>query len=118
MKRIQVKRVYEPAGPADGVRVLVDRLWPRGLSKAKAAVNEWLKEAAPSQVLRQWFSHDPRKWPEFRKKYFEELDSRPEVVFKLRQLLRKGPATLLYGARDENFNNAVALAEYLKKKAG
>jgi uncharacterized protein YeaO (DUF488 family) len=108
-----VKRVYEPADKADGQRVLVDRLWPRGVSKAEAALTLWLKEIGPSDALRKWFGHDPERWAEFQKRYDAELEDNQEVVAQLRELLREGKVTLLYGAHDEAHNNAVALAEYL-----
>ncbi|MBN9254325.1 MULTISPECIES: DUF488 domain-containing protein [unclassified Mesorhizobium] len=108
-----VKRVYEPADKADGQRVLVDRLWPRGVSKAEAALTLWLKEIGPSDSLRKWFGHDPERWAEFQKRYDAELEDNQEVVAQLRGLLREGKVTLLYGAHDEAHNNAVALAGYL-----
>jgi uncharacterized protein YeaO (DUF488 family) len=96
---------------------LVDRLWPRGISKDKACIDLWLREIAPSDRLRKWFSHDPKKWDEFRKRYFKELDGKEDLVEQILQKLRSGdPICLLYGAKDEKFNNAVALKEYLSKK--
>ena len=111
---IAVKRVYEPPAEADGQRVLVDRIWPRGIAKKDAALALWLKEIAPSDELRQWFGHKPELWAEFRKRYWAELDQNKEAVAQLRGLLGDGKVTLLYGAHDEAHNNAVALAEYLK----
>lgn len=111
----RVKRIYEPPADSDGERVLVDRLWPRGLSKKKAAVNRWEKELAPSDELRRWFAHDTDKWPEFRRRYFAELDAEPAGLADLRAT--RGRVTLLFAARDEQYNNAVALKEYLLKKA-
>jgi uncharacterized protein YeaO (DUF488 family) len=108
-----VKRVYLPAEAGDGIRILVDRLWPNGVSKQALAGVPWLKEIAPSAELRQWFDHQPAKWAEFLRSYFAELDANPQVVAELRKQLGKGRATLLYGARDEEHNNAVALREYL-----
>ena len=108
-----VKRVYLPAEAGDGIRILVDRLWPRGASKEALAGVPWLKEIAPSAELRRWFDHQPAKWAEFQRRYFAELDANPRVVAELRKHLAKGHATLLYGARDEERNNAVALRDYL-----
>ncbi|MEM0092452.1 MAG: DUF488 domain-containing protein [Saccharolobus sp.] len=109
---IKVKRVYEPIDKDDGIRVLVDRLWPRGISKDK--IDIWLKDIAPSEDLRKWFNHDPSKWEEFKRKYFEELDKNPKIEILL-QLIRKGNnVTLVYASRSP-YNNAVALKEYLDK---
>ena len=110
---VRLKRVYEPAAPDDGFRILVDRLWPRGMSKAKAAVDEWLREASPSAALRKWFAHDPRRWRGFLQRYFRELDEKPEVVARLRKLMAGKRVTLVYGARDPEMNQAVALKHYL-----
>ena len=116
MTRISIQRVYAAAAPGEGVRILVDRLWPRGLSKDKAAVQHWLREVAPSDALRHWFAHDPARWDEFRQRYFAELDAQPEVVRELRGVLAGHPhVTLLYAARDEAHNNAVALLSYLRR---
>jgi uncharacterized protein YeaO (DUF488 family) len=111
--RVAIKRVYEPAADDDGRRILVDRLWPRGLSKEKAAVDLWLKEVAPSSDLRKWFGHDPEKWSEFQRRYRAELDSNDEAVQALKQAIGKGKATLLYGAHDERHNQAVVLRDML-----
>ncbi|CDX59304.1 conserved hypothetical protein [Mesorhizobium plurifarium] len=111
---VAVKRVYETPAKADGQRVLVDRLWPRGVSKKDAELTLWLKEIAPSDELRKWFGHEPERWPEFQKRYQAELDANGDAVAELRDLLREGKVTLLYGAHDEAHNNAVALAEYLR----
>jgi uncharacterized protein YeaO (DUF488 family) len=113
---LMVKRVYEPLSDADGFRVLVDRLWPRGLSKVKVAVDLWLRDIAPSSELRKWFNHDPARWAEFRRRYAAELDRVPAVVDQLLAQARNGPLTLLYSAQDETYNNAVALNEYLRPK--
>ncbi|WP_192183597.1 DUF488 domain-containing protein [Mesorhizobium amorphae] len=113
---IAVKRIYEAPAKADGQRVLVDRIWPRGVAKKDAALALWLKEIAPSDELRKWFGHEPERWAEFRKRYRAELDGNEEAVAQLLDLLRKGKVTLLYGAHDEAHNNAVALAEYLRGK--
>ena len=111
--RVAIKRVYEPAADDDGRRILVDRLWPRGLTKEKAAVDLLLKEVAPSAELRKWFGHDPKKWGEFQRRYRAELDSNEDAVQTLRQAIGKGPATLVYGAHDEQHNQAVALRDWL-----
>ena len=108
----KLKRVYDPPAANDGKRILVDRIWPRGLSKAEAELTLWLKDVAPSAALRKWFGHDPARWPEFQQRYRAELDANPAVE-RLRDLLRQGPATLLYGARDERHNQAIVLADYL-----
>lgn len=113
---IQLKRIYEPAAPGDGVRILVDRLWPRGISKEKASLDLWLKDIAPSTALRQWFGHDPAKWQEFRKRYNKELTEHPEAVATLKEKMRQGKVTLLYGARDTEHNEAVVLKDYLEKQ--
>lgn len=112
---IQVKRVYDPPAPEDGYRVLVDRLWPRGLSKDRAAVNEWLREVAPSTDLRRWFAHDPARWAEFKRRYSAELaaPAAREAIARLQTLAADGEITLLYAATEEVHNNAVALREYL-----
>ena len=104
-----IKRVYENPASADGARILVDRLWPRGLTKEKAGIDVWLKEIAPSTALRQWFGHDPAKWVEFQKRYREELEKNPEQVVLLREQARKGVTTLVYGAKDEAHNEALVL---------
>lgn len=107
---IKVKRVYEPVEKQDGFRVLVDRLWPRGLSKESAAIDLWLKEIAPSTELRKWFNHDPEKWPEFQKRYRAELKSKRALVNELRALQEKEhTVTLLFGAKDETLNQAIVL---------
>ena len=115
--RVAIKRVYEPASADDGRRILVDRLWPRGLTKEKADIDLWLKEIAPSAELRKWFGHDPEKWDEFRRRYFRELASRPEDWQPIVAAARRGTVTLVYSSHDTQHNNAVALQEYLRKKA-
>ena len=115
---ITVKRAYDPVSPADGTRFLVERLWPRGVSKAKLRIEAWLKEVGPSTELRKWFSHDPEKWDEFRKRYRRELDSRPEAWQPIVSAAHHGPVTLVYSSHDAEHNNAVALQEYLKAKVG
>ena len=112
---IQVKRAYDPPAPRDGCRILVDRLWPRGLSKVRAAVDQWLREVAPSTDLRRWFAHDRTRWAEFKRRYSAELDAPAalEAVARLRSLAADGDITLLYAATDDLHNNAVVLREYL-----
>lgn len=113
---IGVKRVQDPAADADGLRVLVDRVWPRGVSKQAARVDRWLKDIAPGNQLRRWFGHDPDKWQAFKEAYFAELEERPEEVAELHDLARKQKVTLVFAAKDREHNNAVALKEYLEKK--
>jgi uncharacterized protein YeaO (DUF488 family) len=115
MATIHLKRVYEEPSRSDGLRILVERLWPRGLSKQRAAVDVWLKQIAPSAELRRWFGHDPAKWAEFQKRYWAELEANPEAVNELRRKLRAGPVTFVYAARDERHNGALALKEYLQR---
>jgi uncharacterized protein YeaO (DUF488 family) len=112
---IGVKRIYDPPSDGDGVRVLVDRVWPRGVKKEDARLDAWEKDVAPSTELRKWFGHDPAKWDQFRARYHRELDANPDAVARLRAALGRGKATLLYGAKDEQHNNAVALVEYLRR---
>jgi uncharacterized protein YeaO (DUF488 family) len=113
---LKLKRAYEPVTRADGVRFLVERLWPRGLSKAKLHLDAWLKDVGPTTDLRQWFSHDPEKWSQFRARYFRELDSRPESWRPILSAARGHTVTLVYSSHDEGHNNAVALKEYLQAK--
>jgi len=110
---VHLKRAYEPASRADGVRILVDRLWPRGVSKANAAISRWMKEIAPSTELRHWFGHDPERWEEFRHRYRAELSHHEEHLRELRAIARKGPLTLVYAARDQDRNEAVVLRDVL-----
>ena len=110
---IRTKRVYEEAECADGIRVLVDRLWPRGLSKLEGKIDLWAKEAAPSPELRRWFGHDPEKWEEFQHRYFAELDDRPQDLAALKDAVAHCTVTLLYAARDTLHNHALALKAYL-----
>lgn len=111
---IRIKRIYEDYSSDDGYRVLVDRLWPRGVSKQKARLDLWLKEAGPSDELRKWFNHDPTKYPEFEKRYFKELDANP-AVNQLKDIIKNhSNVTLLYSAHDEQHNQAAALQKYLK----
>lgn len=114
--QIRIRRVYEPLQDDDGTRVLVDRLWPRGVAKAKLPDVEWRKDVAPSEALRKSFAHKPGRWAEFRKRYFAELDANPDPVADLHKLAKQGRLTLLYAARDEQHNNALALKEYLLGK--
>lgn len=114
---LKVKRVYESPAASDGVRVLIDRIWPRGLTKRKAAIDAWFKDLAPSTKLRQWFNHDPDKWPEFRKRYARELSREKGRLKELRALARRRTVTLVYGARDEAHNNAVAMRALLRGAA-
>ncbi|MBP7526554.1 MAG: DUF488 domain-containing protein [Syntrophorhabdaceae bacterium] len=114
---IRVKRIYEDPSHDDGVRILVDRLWPRGLSREEAKVDLWLKEIAPSDALRKWFGHDETKWTQFQQRYFRELDEKGEILESVSQMLTKR-VTLLYGAKDQQHNNAVALKEYLTTRGG
>jgi uncharacterized protein YeaO (DUF488 family) len=113
---IALKRVYDPASRADGTRFLVERLWPRGLSKERLRVTAWLKEVGPSTDLRKWFNHDPTKWTQFRRRYFRELDSRPESWQPILTAARRGTVTLVYSSHDAAHNNAVALKQYLQAK--
>lgn len=114
---IRIKRVYEAALPEDGYRVLVDRLWPRGLSRERVRASMWLKDAAPSTALRKWFGHDPARFGEFRRRYLEELAAKPEVIGGLPDLARKERVTLLYAARDPECNHAVVLRDWLLSRA-
>ena len=113
---VGLKRAYEAPAPGDGVRVLVDRLWPRGLSKEQLAIDFWLKDAAPSDALRRWYGHDPRRWNAFALKYRAELARRTDPLRLLDELRRRGRVTLLYGARDAARNNAVVLREVLEER--
>lgn len=112
---MKLKRVYEESTKEDGTRILVDRLWPRGLTKQKASVDIWLKEIAPSAELRKWFQHDPQKWGEFKKRYLLELKSKKEQIEFLKMQLKKGTVTLLYAAKDEKHNEAIVLKELLSQ---
>jgi uncharacterized protein YeaO (DUF488 family) len=111
--KIRIKRVYEEPAKDDGMRILVDRLWPRGLTKQRADIDLWLKDIAPSTELRKWFGHDPEKWKEFRKRYNEELKKNTEQTEILKEQLKKGIVTLVYGAKDEEHNEALVLKELL-----
>ncbi|MFA5348348.1 MAG: DUF488 family protein [Methanoregula sp.] len=114
---ISLKRVYESADEKDGYRILVERLWPRGISKEHMNMDLWIKDAGTSPELRTWFDHDPRKWDEFRRKYFEEIRRRPGVIKELKEVIRShGTVTFLYAAHDTEHNNALALKEFLEKE--
>lgn len=114
--KIQLKRVYDPASKEDGVRILVERLWPRGIKKDELKMDAWLKDVAPSTELRKWFSHDPEKWEEFQKKYFMELDKNQGALAALVSKLHKGTVTLLYSSKDVEHNNALSLKHYIESK--
>lgn len=112
---IKVKRVYDGHSKEDGIRVLVDRLWPRGVSKKDASVDIWLKDIAPSNELRKWFNHDPEKWDEFKIRYFSELDHKSELLKEVLNRAKSGNLTLVFSAKEEKYNNAGALKEYIEK---
>ena len=114
---IRVKRIYEPPEPGDGYRLLVDRLWPRGVSRESASLDAWMREVAPSSELRRWFGHDASRWQEFKRRYAVELGTRQDLVAEILSLARDRPVTLLYSARDPDHNQAVALAEYVAAMA-
>lgn len=115
---LRLKRAYEPASADDGVRILIDRLWPRGVSKKKADLGEWMKDIAPSAELREWFGHDPKRWAEFQRRYKAELSRHAEELDRIRALARRQTVTLVYGARDEQHNDAVVLREVLLGTTG
>ena len=112
---VRLKRAYDAAAPSDGYRVLIDRLWPRGVSRARAALDDWQKDLSPSAELRQWFGHDPARFEEFRRRYVEELRSRRAALTALRRRARQGTVTLVYSAHDTEHNDAVVLAEVLRR---
>lgn len=112
---IRLKRAYEPTASSDGCRVLIDRLWPRGVSRKQAKLNEWEKELPPSTELRQWFGHEPSRFEEFRRRYIEELREQRPRITELRRRARDGTLTLVYGARDTEHNEAIVLAEVLRR---
>ena len=114
---IKLKRIYDPSSREDGKRVLVDRLWPRGIKKENAHIEEWLKDIAPSDALRKWFSHDPSRWKEFKKRYHDELKDKKELLKQLLADSRKGTVTLLFGSKDIEHNNAIVIKEVLAKKS-
>ncbi|UCD33210.1 MAG: DUF488 domain-containing protein [Desulfobacterales bacterium] len=111
---IKIKRTYDSPSDDDGYRILVDRLWPRGISKAKAQLDFWPKELAPSNELRRWYGHDPEKWSEFKSRYFAELDDNPELVNQLLEYIDRGTVTFIYSSKEQRLNNAVALKEYVE----
>ena len=113
---ISIKRVYEPPDKKDGYRVLIDRLWPRGMKKEDAGIDEWVKEIAPSNELRKWYNHDPSKWEEFKRRYFGELECRRDAVEKLVRRVSKDTVTFLFSSKEVKLNNAVALKEYIETK--
>ncbi len=113
---IRLKRAYEPPEPQDGRRILVERLWPRGVTKEEAALDAWVKDVAPSPELRKWYAHDPEKWPEFQRRYRTELEANPGAVEAVREAIGSGPATFVYAARDEERNSARLLKEYLEQR--
>ena len=113
---IKLKRVYDPPAANDGIRFLVERLWPRGIKKAALRLDAWLKDVAQSTELRRWFGHDPKKWLEFRKRYFAELRSKPDALEPIFKAARNAPVTLLYSAHDTEHNNVVALKDFLETK--
>jgi uncharacterized protein YeaO (DUF488 family) len=117
-ENIKLKRAYEPPAKGDGTRILVDRLWPRGLRKVDAAVDQWIKDIAPSTELRKWFGHDPTRWQEFRRRYADEVHGHPEQLDNLRACARLGRITLVFGAHDETHNNAVVLRDILLGRLG
>lgn len=113
---LRLKRAYEPAAPEDGMRILVDRLWPRGVSKEKASLDEWEKEIAPSTELRQWFGHEPSRWTEFQRRYRDELQDHADILDHIRELAKKQTVTLVYSAHDEEHNDAVVLRDILMEE--
>ncbi len=115
MAEIRIKRIYEPPAADDGYRILVDGLWPRGVSKRQAAVDFWARAVAPSDELRRWYRHAEQKWPEFKRRYFAELRANAEGVAQLREHLDRGPVTLLFASRETRLNNAHALREFLER---
>jgi uncharacterized protein YeaO (DUF488 family) len=112
-RNVKVKRAYESPAASDGTRILVDRLWPRGIKKETAGIDQWCKDISPSTALRKWFGHDPARWPEFRRRYAAEVREQPEQFAKLRAQARRGQITLVFSAHDEEHNDAVALREIL-----
>ena len=112
--KIKIKRVYDDPSENDGYRILVDRLWPRGIAKEKAKIDYWAKALAPSNELRQWYGHDPEKWSEFKSRYFAELDANSQSAKELLDYVNKGPVTFVYSSKEMHFNNAVALKTYLE----
>ena len=116
MARVRIRRVYDTPTPEDGRRILVDRIWPRGLTREAAAIDAWVRDVAPSTALRKWFGHDPARWDEFARRYRQELETHPAAVQALVDAVGEGPATLVYGARDEAHNQAVVLQQILDER--
>ena len=114
---IKIKRIYDRASDDDGYRVLVDQLWPRGLNKEDARIDRWVKEIAPTQELRKWYNHDPEKWPEFKRRYFDELDEHTEFINEFVKTIKERNVTFLFSSKELKLNNAVALKEYIEKKS-
>ena len=112
---IKIKRIYDPASREDGKRIYIDRLWPRGMKKEEAKIDEWLKEISPSNALRKWFGHDPSKYEEFKRRYIKELQKHPEILEKIKKEERRETVTLLFSAKDEEHNNATVMKEILSK---
>lgn len=115
---IDVRRIYDPPADDDGVRILVDRLWPRGVSKAAARIDHWPREVSPSDALRKWYQHDPAKWDEFRARFFDELDAMPDAVRALVEYVRDRKVTFLFGSKEPRLNNAHALKAYIERTLG
>ncbi len=113
---LKIKRVYDPSSKDDGKRILIDRLWPRGLKKESAKIDEWMKDVAPSTELRKWYGHDPEKWDGFKRRFFSELERQQGPVDDIIEAARKGTVTLLFGSKEERYNNAVALKEYIEAR--
>lgn len=113
---VLLKRAYDQPVRSDGCRILVERLWPRGLAKAAARIDLWAKDAAPSTALRRWFGHDPKKWREFRRRYFNELRGRPKALEPIFERLRAGSVTFIFASRESRFNGAVALRDYVERR--
>ena len=117
LTEIKLKRAYQAPEPGDGTRILIDRLWPRGVKISSAAIDHWLKDIAPSATLRQWFAHGPERWPEFRRRYRAELRQHLELLEQIHNAIHKGPVTLIYASRDEKHNDAVVLRDLLSRKS-
>jgi len=112
---VKIKRAYDKVAPDDGERILVDRLWPRGIKKDEAKIDEWIKEIAPSNELRKWFAHDPSKWKEFKKRYLDELKNQSNIIARLKSRAKNGNITLIFSARDTQHNNAAVLSEVIRQ---
>jgi uncharacterized protein YeaO (DUF488 family) len=110
---VKLKRAYDPPAANDGTRILIDRLWPRGVTKKRAAIDQWMKDIAPSTELRKWFRHDPARWDKFRRRYAKEVHQHADLLDQLRSLARQGPITLVYSAHDEKHNDAVELRDLI-----